>query len=68
MAGASVRSALYMAVLSAVRHNPKIQAFYDRLRQAGKPPKLALTAAIRKLLTILNAMLKTHTLFGEFSP
>ena len=65
---ASVRSALYMAALTAVRHNPKIRAFYDRLRQAGKPPKLALTAAIRKLLTILNAMLKTRTLFGEIYP
>ena len=54
-----VRSALYMAVLSAVRYNPILKAFYDRLRAAGKPPKVALTAAMRKLLTILNAMVRS---------
>jgi transposase len=57
---ADVRSALYMATLSAVRYNPTLKAFYDRLRGAGKPAKLALTAAARKLLTILNAMLKAN--------
>ena len=57
---ADVRSALYMATLSAVRFNPTLKAFYDRLRGAGKPAKLALTAAARKLLTILNAMLKSN--------
>jgi transposase len=58
---ASVRSALYMGTLAAVRFNPLLKAFYLRLRAAGKPPKLALTACMRKLLTILNAMLKHRT-------
>lgn len=57
----SVRSALYMATLVAVRHNPSIKAFYDRLRKAGKKAKVALTACMRKLLTILNAMVKHQT-------
>lgn len=57
---AEVRSALYMATLSAVRYNPTLKAFYDRLRGAGKPAKLALTAAARKLLTILNSMLRSN--------
>jgi transposase len=57
---ADVRSALYMATLSAVRYNSTLKAFYDRLRGAGKPAKVALTAAARKLLTILNAMLKAN--------
>jgi len=56
-----VRAALYMATLSAVRFNPTLKVFYQRLRSAGKPPKLALTAAMRKLLVILNAMLKHRT-------
>lgn len=51
-----VRSVLYMATLSALRWNPVIKAFYQRLVDAGKPRKVALTAAMRKLLTILNAM------------
>jgi transposase len=55
---ASVRTALYMATLVASRHNPAIAAFYARLRTAGKPAKLALTACMRKLLTILNAVLR----------
>jgi len=55
---AQVRAALYMATLTAVRYNPVIRQFYERLRQAGKVPKVALTACMRKLLTILNAMLK----------
>lgn len=55
---APVRATLYMATLVATRHNPVIRAFYHRLRAAGKPPKVALVAAMRKLLTILNAMLK----------
>lgn len=46
----AVRQALYMAALSAARHNPVIRAFYQRLRQAGKPPKVALTACMRKIL------------------
>lgn len=53
---AEVRNVLYMATLSAIRHNPILRAFYQRLRQAGKPPKVAIVACMRKLLTILNAM------------
>lgn len=53
-----VRSMLYMAVLSASRHNPAIKEFHDRLIAAGKTPKVALTACVRKLLTILNAMVR----------
>lgn len=53
-----VRNALYMATLAAIRCNPVIRAFYQRLRQAGKPPKVALVAAMHKLLTILNAILR----------
>ena len=53
-----VRTALYMATLVASRFNPAIQAFYQRLCSAGKPKKVALTACMRKLLTILNSMLK----------
>lgn len=56
-----VRSALYMAALVGVRFNPVLKAYYVRLRQAGKLPKVAIVAAMRKLLTILNAMLKTKT-------
>lgn len=55
---ASVRAALYMATLVASRHNPVIRAFYQRLLAAGKPKKVALVACMRKLLTILNAMVK----------
>jgi len=53
-----VRSALYMATVVAVRYNPVLAAPYARLRAAGRPSKVALTAAMRKLLTILNAMLR----------
>ena len=53
-----VRNALYMAALVAVRHNPVLRAFYQRLRAAGKPAKVALTAAMRKLLIALNSALK----------
>ena len=56
---ARVRGALYMAALVASRHNPVIKNFYQRLLAAGKPKKLALTACMRKLLLILNAMVKS---------
>ena len=56
-----VRTALYMATLVATRFNPNIKAFYLRLVEAGKPKKLALTAAMRKLVVILNAILRTRT-------
>jgi transposase len=58
---ASVRHVLYMATLSAVRRNPVLAAIYAKLRQAGKPPKLALTACMRRLIVILNAMVKNNT-------
>jgi transposase len=57
---ASVRQALYMAALVASRRNPTIRTFYQRLIAAGKPPKVALTACMRKLLTILNAIARTE--------
>lgn len=57
---AGVRSGLYMAVLSAARYNPVIRAFYQRLRAAGKAIKVAQVAAMRKLLTILNAMVRDN--------
>jgi transposase len=56
---AHVRRVLYMAALVATRHNPVLKAFYERLKAAGKPPKVALVACMRKLLTILNAILRT---------
>jgi transposase len=56
---AEVRSILYMAALSAVRHNPALRAFYARLVAAGKDKKLALTAAARKLVTIADAIVRT---------
>ena len=55
---ARVRAALYMATLVATQYNPVIKAFYQRLLEAGKVKKVALTACMRKLLTILNAMVK----------
>lgn len=55
-----VRNALYMATLTAVRFEPVFKAFYDRLLAKGKPKKVALTACMRKLLTILNALVKRN--------
>jgi len=57
---APVRAALYMATLVGIKHNPALRTFYDRLRAAGKPFKVAVTACMRKLLTILNAMLRQN--------
>ena len=54
----AVRTGLYMAALVAARHNPILSVFYRRLRAAGKPPKVALTATMRKLLLVLNSALK----------
>lgn len=56
---ADVRSSMYMASLSAVRFDPTIKAFYERLRAAGKPAKVALVACMHKMLTIINAVLKS---------
>lgn len=58
---AAVRATLYMGTLVSTRHNPAIRTFYLRLCAAGKPKKVALTACMRKLLTILNAMFKRQT-------
>jgi transposase len=57
----AVRNILYMAVQSAVRHNPVIKKFYERLLANHKPKKVALVACMRKLLTIVNVMIKTNT-------
>ena len=58
---ADVRAVVYMAALVAIQHNPAIRAFYSRLIAAGKPKKVAIVACMRKLLTILNAMLRDQT-------
>lgn len=60
-----VRSLLYMAVLSGLKHNPVIQRHYQRLVRKGKSSKLAMTACMRKLLVILNTMFRTRTNWGE---
>ena len=56
-----------MAALVGVRHNPVLREFYSRLRADGKEPKVALVACMRKLLTILNAMVRTNTYWKESS-
>jgi transposase len=58
---ACVRTALFMAAMTAMRHNPVLRAFHQRLRAAGKPKMVALIAVARKLLTILNAILRDKT-------
>ena len=58
-----VRAVVYMATLSAIAHNPVIKVFHSRLIAAGKPKKVAIVACMRKLLTILNAMLRDHALW-----
>jgi transposase len=58
---APVRKVLYMATVSAIQHNPAIRTFYGRLVATGKPKKLALIASMRKLLTMLNAMVRHET-------
>ena len=65
---ARVRAALYMGALVGSRYNPAIRDFYHRLLAAGKPKKLALTACMRKLLTILNAMLKHRSPWRNTTP
>jgi transposase len=56
-----IRSVLYMATLSATRFNPIIQAMYQPLLKAGKPKKVAIVACMRKLLTILNAIIRSRS-------
>jgi transposase len=60
-----VRSTLYMAALVAIQHNPAFIAFNDRLRKAGKPPKVAITACMRKLIVTLNAMVRDNKPWQE---
>ena len=60
---ADVRAVVYMATLSAMKHNPAIAAFHARLSAAGKPKKVVIVACMRKLLTILNAMLRDSTVW-----
>jgi transposase len=63
---AALRACLYMAAVAAARgSNPAIAGFYRRLRAAGKPAKLALTACMRKLVVVLNAMLRTDTAWKQ---
>jgi transposase len=62
---ASVRSGLYMATMAAIRCNPAIKGFYQRLIAAGKCHKVAATACMRKLLIIVNAMLRDQTLWRQ---
>lgn len=58
-----VRCGLYMATIVAIKHNPRIKAFYDQLKTRGKGAKVAIVACMRKFLTILNSMVKTKTYF-----
>ena len=60
---ASVRTALYLAAMTASRFNPSLAEFYPRLRQAGKPPKLAFVAVARKILVALNAIARDRTVW-----
>jgi len=62
---AAPRTALYLAAMNGARFNPVLRRFYQRLIEAGKPPKLALIALARKLLTILNAMVRDRTNWHE---
>lgn len=62
---AGVRSTLYMAAVTAMQYNPVIRSFYQRLTEKGKPFKVAITACMRKLLTIINTMIKTKTRWNE---
>ena len=61
----SVRRVLYMAALVATRYNRRIKPFYQRLLANGKPKKLALVAAMRKLLTIINSLIKRDELWAD---
>ena len=60
---APVRTVLYMAMLSAIQHNPVMKAFYEKLVKQGKHKKVALTACMRKMLGILNTIVATDTMW-----
>jgi transposase len=59
----SVRRVLYMAALSAIRYNPTIKSFYERLIEKGKPLKVAITACMREMISIMNVMVKDQTMW-----
>ena len=61
--GATLRRMLYMATLASVRWNPSLKAFYKRLRAAGKPAKVALVAVIRKLVSVINSVIKRKSIW-----
>jgi transposase len=65
---ANIRSVLYMSATCAMRFNPTIRIFYERLRSAGKLHKVAITACMRKLLVILNTMIKNRTYWSTVQP
>jgi transposase len=65
---ATVRTALYLAALHASRHSAMFRAFRQKLQDAGKPVKAALTATARKLLSVLNSMVADGTYFREVQP
>ena len=68
VAGAAMCAKCYMSTLVATRHNPTIRAFYQRLLAAGKPKKVAITACMRKLLIILNAMVRSGSPWADSGP
>jgi transposase len=63
-----IRAVLYMATLAAIRHNPVVRTWYERLLAAHKPKKVAIVACMRHLLVVLNAMLKTNTRWQALRP
>ena len=62
----TVRQSLYMAAVVASRYNKDIKACYQRLREAGKPAKVALTACMRKLIVMANALLRDQRMWGNW--
>jgi transposase len=65
---AGPRTALYMAALTAARHDPDLSAFYKRLRDAGKKPKIALVAVMRKLVVLANTLIKENRFWQPQRP
>lgn len=63
----AVRCSLYMAAVVAIRHNAVMKKFYQRLREKGKPAKVAIVAAMRKMITILNQMVKYQNYWKEIT-
>ena len=64
----NVRTGIYMAAVSAKQHNPHLKTFYDRLTEAGKLAKVALTAVMRKLLILANTLLKEDRCWSQEKP